>query len=402
MRNRAGRKAPANTAAGAGSARPVGNMDTLTFTHNSWLVIASLAVAMIAGFTGLSLTQGLSERSDMQKKVLIALAAVVLGGGIWSMHFVAMLGLQLPVLFYYDSIYTLTSALVAILVVGVALLLLHFTERTRRVLVTAGIIVGLGILAMHYIGMAGLRLCRALYSVEGVALAVIASCGLSVAAFGIAYGRRTQRNLLLGTVVFGLSVFAVHFAAIWGTQFVAISSKGSIGPAVGNEVMAIGVVLTSFVLCGAFLLTGISFISQHGMAAPAAQAVGPHADDEEPADAEQDAPAAKLARIPYEKEGRTHFLDVGAIAAIRAEGHYTNLYTRDAQLFCAWSITEAEKRLRAGPFIKTHRSYLVNPAFVTGFERLKDNGVCHFDVAKLVKVPVSRSRLRAVREALGV
>ncbi|MDX1780611.1 MAG: LytTR family DNA-binding domain-containing protein [Thalassovita sp.] len=90
------------------------------------------------------------------------------------------------------------------------------------------------------------------------------------------------------------------------------------------------------------------------------------------------------------------------MAAIRAEGHYTQLYTEDGKFFCAWSITEAEKRLTPDPLIRTHRSYLINPAHVTGFERLKDNGVCLFDVPGLPKVPVSRSRLKVVRETLGV
>ena len=96
------------------------------------------------------------------------------------------------------------------------------------------------------------------------------------------------------------------------------------------------------------------------------------------------------------------FIDNDQIAAIRAEGHYTHIYTATQKLFCVWSITEAEKRLTPGPFIKTHRSYLVNPSYISGFERLKDNGVCHFDTANLKKAPVSRSRLTLVRDALGV
>ena len=96
------------------------------------------------------------------------------------------------------------------------------------------------------------------------------------------------------------------------------------------------------------------------------------------------------------------FYDPAQVAAIRAEGHYTKVYTEQGQFFCAWSMTEAEKRLQHGPFLKTHRSYLVNPAFVTGFERMKDNGVCYFDLSALSKVPVSRSRLKAVRDTLGV
>ncbi len=371
-------------------------MQALDFSHNTLLVLASLLVATMAGFTGFSLTKGLSERSVAHRKILIALAAIALGGGIWSMHFVAMLGLQLPILFYYDAAITLASALIAILVAGSALLILHFWTRTRRTLVLAGMIVGLGVLAMHYLGMSAMELCRALYTPTGIALAVVSSCVLNVAAFSIAYGQRSQRNIIVGTLFFGCAVFAVHFIAISGTDFVAVDVLREVGPLISNEVMAIGVVLSSFILCGAFLLTGVTFL-----APSLPQAAEPDLPEPAPEDTTI-VPVASKQQIPYELEGRTMFLDTQDVAAIRAEGHYTHVYTATDKLFCVWSITEAEKRLSPGPFIKPHRSYLINPSFVTGFERLKDNGVCHFEIGSLSKVPVSRSRLRVIREALGV
>ena len=107
--------------------------------------------------------------------------------------------------------------------------------------------------------------------------------------------------------------------------------------------------------------------------------------------------------MPYEREGQTQFAESNAIAAIRAEGHYTLLYVGDEKLFCPWSITEAQTRLGALGFLRAHRSYLINPRFVTGFERMKDNGTCYFDeVSSLPKVPVSRSRLPEIRDALGL
>ncbi|WP_299859623.1 MHYT domain-containing protein [uncultured Roseobacter sp.] len=372
-------------------------MEPLDFSHSPMLVIASLFVALMSGFTGLSLTQGLSQRSIEQRKILIVLAAIALGGGIWSMHFVAMLGLQLPILFYYDAAITLASALVAILVVGLALLILHFWKRTRTTLVLAGTTVGLGVLAMHYLGMSAMELCQALYTPLGIALSVISSCVLNIAAFAIAYGNRSQRGIVVGTLFFGFAVFAVHFIAISGTSFVEVDVLTEVGPLISNEVLAIGVVLSSFVLCGAFLLTGVTVLAPPA-GSRQASARPKSTPEPETATSAGNAPP----QIPYEQEGRTLFVSTEAVAAIRAEGHYTHLYTATDKLFCVWSITEATKRLAQGPLIKVHRSYLVNPAFVTGFERLKDNGVCHFDVTHLKKVPVSRSRLRDVRDALGV
>ena len=94
--------------------------EVLDQSNDVRLVLAALGVAMMAGFTGLSLTRGAQRLPLGRRKLVVSMAAVALGGGIWSMHFVAMLGLQLPILFYYDALITLISALVAILIVGVA------------------------------------------------------------------------------------------------------------------------------------------------------------------------------------------------------------------------------------------------------------------------------------------
>ncbi len=360
----------------------------LDYSHNGWLVAASLAVALMAGFTGLYLTHGASKLDDQRRKLVVALAAVILGGGIWSMHFVAMLGLQLPILFYYDALITLISALVAILMVGLALLLLHFRPRSMQTIVGAGVIVGLGIVVMHYVGMAGMELCRPVYNAWDVVIATLASVVLSVLAIWVAYDNRTQRNILLGTACFGLAVFTMHFVATGLTDFVASDSAGGAGPALNNQVLAMGVTVAVFLICGAFLLTGISFLE------PAVQTPAPDPDPE---------PAPMRAGVPFEREGQTFFADPAEIAAIRAEGHYTVLYMGAEKLFCPWSITDAQTRLTAEGFLRAHRSYLVNPRHVSRFERHKDNGTCYFDdVDALSKVPVSRSRLSDIRDALGL
>ncbi|NDI06985.1 MAG: hypothetical protein EBY58_12170 [Rhodobacteraceae bacterium] len=64
----------------------------IEYGHNGLLVFLSLLVALVAGFTGLSLTKDLSSKSFSQSKIALALASFALVGVIWSMHFVAMLG----------------------------------------------------------------------------------------------------------------------------------------------------------------------------------------------------------------------------------------------------------------------------------------------------------------------
>jgi len=370
-------------------------MEFVDYGHNTSLVAMSFVVSLVAGFTGLSLTKNLSEKTITQKKLAVALASVALGGGIWSMHFVAMLGLQMPILFYYDAAITLASALLAILVVASALVLLHFVTRTPQVIVGAGALVGFGILGMHYLGMAGLQLCRPVYSVAGVFLSSVAAILLCVLAFGVAYGARTNKRIVLGTVCFGFAVGIVHFAAMAGTKFVAVEGAGSFGPSISNETMALGVILSSFVIFGGFLWVGSTYL-EPAVAGPAGGSESEPEPELEAAPIEFDG-----FRIPCERDGGKVFVAPEDVAFVRADGHYTQVYTESDRLFCVWPITEASKRLLPKGYLKVHRSYLVNPAKVAGFERTKDKGKCTFASESLPPAPVSRANLKDVQALLA-
>lgn len=364
-------------------------MDFLNVTHSGFLVAMSAVVAVVAGFTGLSLTRDLSEKPIFQKKVAIALASVALGGGIWAMHFVAMLGLQLPILFYYDAAITLVSALSAILIVGAALIILHFAPRTPTTISLAGGIVGVGILVMHYIGMAGLELCKAIYTTSGVVFSSVVAIALCVLAFWIAYGHRTNRNILLGTLCFAIAVCSVHFLAMAGTNFVAAPGLTEFGPTMSNETLALGVIFFSFVMFGACLWVSITYL-----------VVPVREDTDPPASRPAMAPAA-IPQIPCERDGTKVFIAPNDVLFVRADGHYTQVYTKEERLFCVWPITEATKRLLPAGFLQTHRSYLVNPQRVARFERTKDKGRCLFEGADLPPAPVSRSKLKVIQDALA-
>lgn len=385
----------------------------LEFGHDWRLVLASFAIALMAGFTGLSLTRGVSRLSVTQRKVAVSMAAVALGGGIWSMHFVAMLGLQLPIFYFYDALTTLVSALAAILMTGLALLILHFRPRTSRSVTLAGVIMGLGIAVMHYIGMSGMELCRPVYTPLGVGGALLAAVVLPVLAVRVAYSERGRRNILLGTVGFGIAVVMVHFIAMAGTGFLPEAGVAVAGPVLGNGTLGIVVTLAAFLISAAFLLTGITFgpspeevlaslPSRGSMPSPAPVAAPvPAVKAAPPVEPPAAMRRAETLRVPHEKEGRTLFLDPMAISAVRAEGHYTLLLKGTERLFCPWSISEAEERLTPAGFIRVHRSFLVNPLRVVKFERMKDGGQCSVEGAE-DRIPVSRARLAELREVMGL
>lgn len=374
----------------------------ILFTYNYGLVALSVVISMMSAFTGLWLTRGLRNLPLAARQVRIVMAAIALGGGIWSMHFVAMLAMRFGVPVFYEVIETVASALIAILLAGLALLILHFGRRDRRAIVLAGTILGLGIVAMHYVGLSGIDGCAPVYEPWGVVLAGVLAVAMGVSAIQIAYGKRTERNILLATGVFGASVAVVHFAAMATTRFVVVEAVTAGAPVLANAQVAIVVLLSAFVISGAFLMSGASFFNREPGLVLAGGAGSAPLDAPPPEAPPPVAPRPPDMRLPYEKDGKTYLVPFDKVAAIQSEGHYTTAYLAQAAVFCPWSITQAEASVPAG-FLRVHRQWLVNMAQVQGFERTKDNGFCLMPPdGPVARVPVSRAKVAAVREALGL
>ena len=94
----------------------------------------------------------------MARLGLLAVGAVALGGGIWAMHFIGMLAFSLPCGVHYDLETTLLSIVPGVLAGGVALMVISRRQATRGTIVFGAILLGAGIGAMHYTGMAAMRL----------------------------------------------------------------------------------------------------------------------------------------------------------------------------------------------------------------------------------------------------
>jgi diguanylate cyclase len=368
----------------------------------------SVLIALMASFTGLSLTRGLTTQGIGQRQLRIAVSAVALGGGIWSMHFVAILAMRFNVPVYFEVGETVASALIAILLAGVALLIMHFGARTRAKLVFSGAILGIGIVVMHYVGLSAIEGCLPVYNEAGVALVAVLAMGLGVVAIAIAYGRRSERNTMFAALVFGLAVAAVHFVGMWQTSFVATTELNDLSLGLGNGQVALLVMLPVFIIAGAFLLVSASSLGQQ----PVADGAGPMAFAGDMGVATRGVAGPKLPvpavrpeiaqRLPYQRDGRTHLVPIDKVYALRAEGHYTTAFLDQGPMFCPWSVTVAAERLPPG-FMRVHRSWLVNLALVSAYERAKDHGYCVMVGAPgLEKIPVSRARIPAVLEALGL
>jgi len=381
-------------------------------SHNMVLVLASIAVSLLAAFTGLAITSNLSSLPDFKRKTLVIMSAFILGGGIWSMHFVAMLAHEFAVPVYYDSVQTLGSVLVAILMVGTALLLLHFSVRTPSRLNVSGLILGGGVIVMHYVGMYAIRGIVPQFNFISVVLAMLVAAVAGITAVRVAYGERTRQNIILGSVVFGVAVAAVHYAAMLGTTFQLDEHFQPVPVVMANHTLALCVTVASFVICGAFLLVTTSFLT-HQPAATASRTVSekiasiaakPAAGEDSGRPAAAGfavAPNKPRIQIPYEKNKKINYIDSANVAAARADGHYSKLYTKSGVLFCPWSISEVDNKMSDQGFQRTHRSYLVNIAAVHAFEKRGETGVCLFkNYPSLESVPVSRNRIIGLHQVL--
>lgn len=199
-------------------------------TYNPLLVFLSLVVASLASYTALELASRIFRLSSHWQQLPWLLGgAVVMGVGIWSMHFIGMLAFSLPVRIGYDLATTAVSVLVASAVAFVALALATRGKLSATRIGLGGIAMGLGIATMHYVGMAAMEMSPPIRYQPGI---VVASVGVAIvastAALWIAFILRGAGDAphlvpkqMASALVMGLAVTGMHYT---GMSAVAIEA----------------------------------------------------------------------------------------------------------------------------------------------------------------------------------
>jgi len=127
-------------------------------SYNHLLVVVSVLIAMMASYAALDLAGRVTSAHGVARTLWLSGGATAMGIGIWAMHYVGMLAFRLPIPVEYDWPTVLLSLLAAILASAVALFVVS-RERMGMFRAIAGcIFMGSGIAGMHYIGMAAMRL----------------------------------------------------------------------------------------------------------------------------------------------------------------------------------------------------------------------------------------------------
>lgn len=200
--------------------------------HDPWLVVLAILVAVLASYVAFNLGQRIRVARGGARLLWLAGGAVAMGGGIWSMHFIAMLALHLPVGFAYDLRLTLLSLVIAALATGagftVATLGQAASGATARPgpapplpLLAGGLCLGLGIAGMHYVGMAAiLAPGRIVYDPVVLALSVLIALVTATVALHLALSDIGHVRRILAALVMGAAITGMHFIGMAAARFV--------------------------------------------------------------------------------------------------------------------------------------------------------------------------------------
>ncbi len=351
------------------------------------LATLSIAIAICGSYTSFRLAARLRELQGSAWKADLALAAVAIGGSIWAMHFVAMLALRIPVLVSYDLVDTLISVMVAIGITGIALYAVTCRTVSPAAIIVGGFLMGLGIAGMHYMGMTAMRAaaCAIAYDPWLVAASVLVGIAASTFALWMAFRVRSRLKQLSAAIAMGSGIASMHYTGMAATSFIAIDQIQAIGFS-GMNRGTLGAIISVI----AFVLFGTTFL----LAAPAPK-VSSRPDGA--------VPELMAARIPVVSDKKTILVNVADVVCIKADSHYTAVWTSSNEFFCNLSISDVERRLFDENFCKVHRSYIVNLRRVKSFHRVKDNGELNVEVSGEERViPVSRGKIAHLQSVLGL
>jgi PAS domain S-box-containing protein len=195
-------------------------------TYNPYLVALSILVASFASYTALDLGGHVGAARALARQAWLAAAAIIMGAGIWSMHFIGMLAFVVPIPMSYDIGLTVLSLVVAIVVTGGAFYIISREGASPLRLVLSGIFMGLGIVAMHYTGMAAMQGHAEIgYDRLFVALSVVIAIGASMAALWLAFQTTDPWQKLIAALVMGLAISGMHYT---GMRAATLTAHGSV------------------------------------------------------------------------------------------------------------------------------------------------------------------------------
>ena len=192
------------------------------FAYGYVTLAIGFAVSMSGSALGLLLSRQARLHHGARRRVLWLLpAAFAIGGtGIWVMHFVAMLGFDIRgETLRYDPLITAVSALIAVVVVALGLLIIGLGRASVGKFALAGLFTGAGVAGMHYTGMAAIDSTVELHhDPVYVASAIVIAIGASTTALWLALRLQRTIAIWLSAAVMAIAVNAMHYTGMLGVR----------------------------------------------------------------------------------------------------------------------------------------------------------------------------------------
>lgn len=198
----------------------------MTATYNFYLVGVSAVIAILASYTTLEIAGWVTQARGSGRQLWLVMGASVMGIGIWSMHFIAMLAFSMPSAISYNFLLVLVSLVAAALGSGQALFIISRPTVNLSTLLTGSICMGIAIAAMHYIGMAAMQMSADIhYNPQLFALSVAIAVLVSLAAIKLSLKFRDRTEVggfwgkIVSAIVMGGAVLSMHYTGMAAATF---------------------------------------------------------------------------------------------------------------------------------------------------------------------------------------
>jgi signal transduction histidine kinase/NO-binding membrane sensor protein with MHYT domain/DNA-binding response OmpR family regulator len=227
--------------------------DIMTGHYNLKLVLLSYIIASITSFVALDMSSHLKKQnSNLFKYCWWLGGSIIMGAGIWSMHFVGMLAYEMDMTMTYSLMWTGLSMLVAVIAAGIAFLFFMMPNPKPIQYIFSGITLGIAIPAMHYTGMAGMQGIIIHYkpglfwlSVLVAVVAATAALWLSVHSDKGSYARRIKLKIV-SALIMGVAICGMHYTGMFAAVMQMAPGMEHGGAAADPTLLA--VLITTIVL----------------------------------------------------------------------------------------------------------------------------------------------------------
>jgi diguanylate cyclase len=237
----------------------------MAVSYNGWLVALSIALAALDAYVAFSVVGRIARSRGLATLLWTTFGALAMGSGVWAMHFIGMLALQVPVALGYDSQQTAVSSVPVVLATGATLWLLA-RRASPAGAVLAGCVLGFGMASMHYLGVHALHMQPAVaWRLPWVAASLLLALVGSIAAIwlhGVA-GRGERRHCgwlrVLSAMLLGGTAAGVHYLGMAAMRF----APGAVSLHTDGALHGLALGLAISLVSGALLLLTLAVSLAH-------------------------------------------------------------------------------------------------------------------------------------------